>query len=142
VYLTQRIDRLHGYEYAVDMGRVLVTHTSALCAPSPADPSSFALRPATLADLSGLEQLVCLPRAKAEIFVDTALCSRLRWLLGDRPAAYVGSSYPTITFFLLEKRDTAEAAPRVVAAVAVVDNGIAAGQLQPSEPSTTVEKLL
>jgi hypothetical protein len=146
-YLTQRTDRIHGYEYAVDIGGDLVTHTSALRAPGTTDPSPFSIRRATLADIPTLEQLVCVPRARAEIFVPisaTALPSRLRWLLGDRPPAFLGPSYPSSTFFLLEKRETAEAPPRVVAAVGVVDNATAAaaGLLQGSAPSATVQSLL
>ncbi|KAJ6537730.1 hypothetical protein B0H19DRAFT_373344 [Mycena capillaripes] len=61
--------RTQGYEYALHLGRGLVTHVSALRPPSLGmAPSPFSLRPATLADLPALECLVSAPRAAADIF--------------------------------------------------------------------------
>lgn len=102
------------------MGRGLVTYLSP---PNPNVPtntsSSFALRPATLDDLPVLERLVTAPRAGAEIFVgvrESARPRQLRHLLGDRPPAYPSDTHPTDPWFVLEKRNTPEAPPRVVAA--------------------------
>ncbi|KAJ7119554.1 hypothetical protein C8R44DRAFT_877974 [Mycena epipterygia] len=129
--------RTHAHEYALNMSRDLVTYTAILrpASTSPA-PSRYSLRLATFNDIPTLERLVLAPRAIAEIFTGVStskLTSQLRWLLGDRPAAYAG---PAHRYFILEKRDTPDAAPRVVAAAGVLDNtaAIAAGLLDRSAP--------
>ncbi|KAJ7138070.1 hypothetical protein C8R44DRAFT_975962 [Mycena epipterygia] len=53
-------DRAHGYEYALNLGRDLVTHAAALLPASTTHPSPFSLRPATLDDVPTLERLVLL----------------------------------------------------------------------------------
>ncbi|KAJ7706721.1 hypothetical protein B0H17DRAFT_1192297 [Mycena rosella] len=80
--------------------------------------------PGTLADLSTLERLICAPHATAEIFI-------------GRPSSG--------QFFVLEKRDTPDAAPRVVAAVNVLNNALdnaiaaaAARHLNGSAPAAAV----
>ncbi|KAJ7465969.1 hypothetical protein FB451DRAFT_1486183 [Mycena latifolia] len=116
--------RIHGYEHAIDMGRGLITHLSALrpyTAPGEGAPAPFALRPATLADLPELERLVTAPRAAADIFAGVAapvLRAQLRWLLGERPAAYI---FPVHFFFVLEKRDAPDTALRIVAAAGLLN---------------------
>jgi hypothetical protein len=136
-----RVDRTHGYEYAIKIGRGLITHTSALHpANRPVGPQSpFTLRPATFDDLPVLARLVLAPRAGAEIFTggkDTAtLYARLRWLIGDRPAAYPASAYPVEPFFVLEKRGTPAASPHVVAAAGLM-------MFTPGGPTANVHPLL
>ncbi|KAF7341104.1 hypothetical protein MVEN_01844600 [Mycena venus] len=133
--------RAHGYEYALNMGRGLVTHVSALNpSSSPASaPSLFSLRPATLDDLPALERFVLAPRTKAEIFTgakDSAtLTAQLRYLLGDRPPAYTSPAYPVDPFFVLEKRDVPDASPRVVAAAGIRLS-------KPGAPTAVVHPLL
>ncbi|KAJ7453538.1 hypothetical protein B0H11DRAFT_2326020 [Mycena galericulata] len=110
--------RTHGYEYAMNIGRGLVTHTSALplnfrpadtdtdTNPSSAD-AAYALRPATLADLPAVERLYHAQRATPDIFPSAAAdapLKHLRWALGDRPDAYPAPTYPVSPFFVLEKR--------------------------------------
>ncbi|KAJ7465989.1 hypothetical protein FB451DRAFT_1261539 [Mycena latifolia] len=129
--------RTHGYELALDMGRGLITHLSALCPytvpAAEGAPAPFALRPATLADLPDLERLVTAPRATADIFagVDAPMLNgQLRWLLGERPAGY---TFPVHPFFVLEKHDAPDAAPRIVAAAGLLNSG---------EPKAGVHPLL
>ncbi|KAJ7726151.1 hypothetical protein DFH07DRAFT_244910 [Mycena maculata] len=126
--------RTHGYEYALNFGRGLVTHVSALRAPNPPEPLAFSLRSATLDDLPALERLFNIPRTTADIFAGVSapvLHAQLRWFLGDRPAAYTSPSCHVPPFFILEKRDMPHAPPHVVAA------GMHGGP-----PSTTVGPLL
>ncbi|KAJ7627787.1 hypothetical protein DFH06DRAFT_1304459 [Mycena polygramma] len=128
--------RTHGYEYALNLGRGLITHESTLRPHITTEPSPFSLRPATLADLPSLEQLVTAPRATADIFAGvsgTVLQAQLRWILGDRPSSCAAPSYPACPFFDLEKRDYPELAPRVVAAAGLLNRGT---------PSATVHPLL
>ncbi|KAJ6453897.1 hypothetical protein C8R47DRAFT_1167669 [Mycena vitilis] len=128
--------RTHGYEYALNLGRGLITHESTLRKYTATESSSFSLRPATLADLPSLEHLVTAPRATTDIFAGvsaTVLQEQLRWILGDRPASCAAPTYPTFPFFVLEKRDSPESAPRVVAA---------AGLLNLGAPSAIVHPLL
>ncbi|KAJ7031272.1 hypothetical protein C8F04DRAFT_1186122 [Mycena alexandri] len=116
--------RTYDYEYAINVGRGLVTHVSDLrpYTPPADDPFSYNLREATLDDLPAIERLVQVlaPRANTEIFIgvkDTAtLRAQLRWALGDRPEAYSGPEYPVHPFFVLEKCDVNEEEPRIVAA--------------------------
>ncbi|KAJ6622150.1 hypothetical protein B0H10DRAFT_2014520 [Mycena sp. CBHHK59/15] len=88
--------RTHGCEYALKLGRGLVTHTA----------TPYTLRRATSADLPALERLVCAPRAAADIFAGLAapaLKQQLRWLLGERPSPYAAAeAYPVHPFFVLE----------------------------------------
>ncbi|KAJ7680072.1 hypothetical protein B0H17DRAFT_1138830 [Mycena rosella] len=107
--------RAQGYEYALDMGRGLVTHVSAL-------------RPQRL---PALERLVTAPRATADIFMGAAapvLQKQLRWLLGERPAGY---TFPVHPFFVLEKRDAPDAAPRIVAAAGLMNSDAAKAAVHP-----------
>ncbi|KAJ7465985.1 hypothetical protein FB451DRAFT_1261529 [Mycena latifolia] len=128
--------RTQGYEYALDMGRGLMTHLSALrpyTAPVEGVLAPFSLRPATLADIPELERLVAAPRATADIFAGVTaptLNAQLRWILGERPAGY---TFPVHPFFVLEKRDTPDAAPRIVAAAGLLNSG---------EPKAGVHPLL
>ncbi|KAF7366152.1 GNAT family N-acetyltransferase [Mycena venus] len=63
--------RTKGFEYALSMGRGLITHVSGL---PPASPTTdgiqarYSLRRATASDIPDLEHLVLAPRATAEIF--------------------------------------------------------------------------
>ncbi|KAJ6539832.1 hypothetical protein DFH09DRAFT_1368655 [Mycena vulgaris] len=128
--------RTHGYEFALNFGRGLVTHLSAVRPLPPAAATAlepFTLRPATLDDLPALERLVEAPRATADIslgFAAPVLHAQLRWLLGERPAHY---AFPTHPFFVLEKRDAPDASPRIVAA---------AGLMNTAAPKAGVHPLL
>ncbi|KAJ7772846.1 hypothetical protein DFH07DRAFT_801708 [Mycena maculata] len=119
--------RTQGYEYALNMGRGLITHASTLDPATPADtPSPFSLRLATLDDLPALRGLVCAQRTTSDIFVgvDAAtLHTHLRWLLGNRPAVYTTPDYPVRPFFVLEKRDTPNTPPRIVATAGLYNSG-------------------
>ncbi|KAF8205460.1 hypothetical protein K438DRAFT_1963903 [Mycena galopus ATCC 62051] len=86
--------RAQGYEYALYMGRGLITHFPPLAPSKNAPPSLFTLRPATLDDLPALERLT-----------------------GPPPTPHPLT--PWTPFFVLEKRDMLDAPPRVVAAAAV-----------------------
>ncbi|KAJ6537615.1 hypothetical protein B0H19DRAFT_371863 [Mycena capillaripes] len=132
--------RTQGYEYAINMGRGLVTHISALRPAPPADaPSLLSLRPATLDDLSTLERFVLAPRARAELFTgfqDAAtLTAHLRYALGDRPPAYITPAFPVAPFFILEKRDAPDTPPRAVAAAGLY-------MYSPGAPTAVVHPLL
>ncbi|KAJ7706755.1 hypothetical protein B0H17DRAFT_1125593 [Mycena rosella] len=97
--------------------RVQMAATSPPAPPSTTtELSSFCLRPAVLAVLHTLERLVCALRATAEIFTP----------LAPRRPPHVLCPAPT-----LEKRDTPEATPRVVAAAAGRLNGSAAAAFHP-----------
>ncbi|KAJ6586344.1 hypothetical protein DFH09DRAFT_255372 [Mycena vulgaris] len=134
--------RHHGYEYAIDIGCGLVTHTSLLGSAGLTLLSSFSLRPATLNDLPALERLVYAPRATSELFTGSPpamLQAQLRWLLGNRPAAYGAAAfYPVHPFFVLEKCDTPEAPPRVVAAAGLINTP----SVNAPHPVATVHPLL
>ncbi|KAJ7154138.1 hypothetical protein C8R46DRAFT_1356888 [Mycena filopes] len=114
--------RTFDYEYAINVGRGLVTHVSDLRPTNPDPDDPFSLRQATLDDLPALERLVLVlaPRANTEIFIgvkDTAtLRAQLHWALGDRPQSYTGPAYPVHPFFILEKYELDEPVPRIVAA--------------------------
>jgi hypothetical protein len=120
------------------MGRGLLTHLSALRPPSTptGTPSLFSLRPATLDDLPALERFVLASRANAEIFTGVQdETKQLCYLLGDRPPAYVPPAHPLNPFFVLEKRDTPDGPPRVVAAAGLP-------MYKPGRQTVTVHPLL
>ncbi|KAJ7466144.1 hypothetical protein B0H11DRAFT_2048605 [Mycena galericulata] len=134
--------RTKGFEYALSMGRGLITHVSGLPPASPPThgmQSRYSLRRATASDIPDLERLVLAPRATAEIFHavgDTAtMHAQLAWLLGHRPPVYSSPEYPVDPFFVLEKRDTPEAPPRVVAAAFL-------RMYEPGSPRVMVNPLL
>ncbi|KAJ7101888.1 hypothetical protein C8R44DRAFT_348668 [Mycena epipterygia] len=126
--------RTHGYEYALRLGRGLVTHIATLRPANPpaaATPPPFTLRLATLADLPALESLVTVPRATANIFAGVSapvLQAQLRWLLGARAGPY---AFPVHPFYVLEKRDAPDAPPRVVAAAGLLNSGVPAAAVHP-----------
>ncbi|KAK7038306.1 hypothetical protein R3P38DRAFT_3182399 [Favolaschia claudopus] len=106
--------RTQGYEYALNMGHGLITHTSTLGPPSPPAPtpppsetSAFSLRQATSNDVPALERLVLASRTHADIFITTRtpenLTSQLRWMVGERPPGYAPPEYPHAPFFVLER---------------------------------------
>ncbi|KAJ6455566.1 hypothetical protein C8R47DRAFT_1166011 [Mycena vitilis] len=122
--------RTHGYEYALNLGRGMVTHMSTLHPPVSADPSPFTLRLATLADLTSLERLVTAPRAIADIFIGVSnpkLHAQLRWILGDRPTSCPAPTYPVNPFFVLEKRETSD----IVAAAGLLNRGSTSATVHP-----------
>ncbi|KAJ7777528.1 hypothetical protein DFH07DRAFT_1056377 [Mycena maculata] len=131
--------RTKGFEYALSMGRGLVTHVSALPPASPPTQCRYSLRRATPLDIPDLERLVLAPRATAEIFHavgDTAtMRAQLAWLLGQRPPAYSSPEDPVDPFFVLETRAAPEAPPRVVAAAFL-------RMYEPGSPRITVNPLL
>jgi hypothetical protein len=116
-------DRLHGYEYALSLGRGLVTYTSSLPLTgklvSPDSP--FSIRPAVLEDILTLESLVLSSRDSQALFSGTsseALRSQLSWLLGSRSSPFQGDSavYSINPWFVLEKKNV-NGQVQVVAAV-------------------------
>ncbi|KAJ7121734.1 hypothetical protein C8R43DRAFT_74001 [Mycena crocata] len=110
--------RTQNYEFAINLGRGLLTHLSTL-RPASTESSPLSLRPARLDDLPDLERMANAPRATAELFTADSDASmlkiHLRWMLGDRPSDYPTPAFPVHPFFVLEKRDIADGPPRIVA---------------------------
>ncbi|KAK7038311.1 hypothetical protein R3P38DRAFT_2905563 [Favolaschia claudopus] len=119
--------RMHGYEYALDMGLGLLTHAAALTK-APEASSPYLLRRATLDDVPALDRMVLAPRSEADIFIGAkdaeTLTAQLRYILGDCSAAYASrTDYPLEPVFVLEKEigggtDTCTATPSHVVVAA------------------------
>jgi hypothetical protein len=124
IFISRDVDRLHGYEYAVNLGRGLVTRTSSLPPTSKSIPpdSPFSIRRASINDLSIPESLVISSRDSRALFSGLspeALRSQLSWLLGSRPPPFEGDSpsHSTNPWFVLEKKQHTNGQTHVVAAV-------------------------